>query len=510
MGSFLSIPWVWNSIIILYTLVILSIIVVVVSENRNPVKSLAWVTVLLVVPGIGLILYIVFGRNIQNKRVISRRNRRRLRRQSRRALRGARAGAGTSPTVPTSDIKIPSPILKDASSSVDDAWRPLQRLTRQLCGSPYLPDNNVEVFSDGSPMFDALLRDINAATSYINIQYYIIAGDDTARRLADALCAKARAGIKVRVIYDHVGSFRAPRRFWRQLHDAGVEVYPFFKVTFPPFGTRINCRNHRKICIIDGHTGYIGGMNIADRYLLPGPLGIWRDMHLRLQGPAVVSLQMSFAVDWNFMGKPLLDDPLPAPVLPLPSSVINPVTVPDAAMQLVVGGPTSPQMNMTLVFLKIISMARRRLWLQTPYFLPTEGLLQALQTASLAGVDVRLMLPRRSDSDMLRWASNSYVSQCLQSGIKVYFFTRGMLHSKAIIVDDDLATVGSSNFDFRSFEHNFEANMLVYSAPFNTLLRQIFLRDQADSQRVTPALWRQRSLRSRALESIMRLLAPIL
>ena len=469
--------WVWWILNILYALTILGIIAVVVSENRNPVKSLAWVTVLLVVPVVGLVLYIVFGRTIQNKRIISRRNRRKLRRLG--------AGGGTDPAK-----------IEDAG-----AVMPQINLAYALCGSHYYEGNDVGIFDNGQEKFDALLADIAAARSYINMQYYIIVNDNIGIRVMEALMERARAGVKVRLIYDHVGSFKLSNRYLRRLKEAGVEAYPFFKVVFPPFGTRINWRNHRKIVVIDGKVGYIGGMNVADRYVDGGKLfDVWRDLHLRVEGPAVFALQQSFAVDWNFMGQPLLEEG------PLATAVKGH----SVGMQLVTGGPTTQWLNMTLVFQQAIARARKCIYIQTPYFIPSEGLVHALQVAALSKVDVRLMIPRRSDSDMLRWASFSYVQECLRAGIKVYLYEKGMLHSKAIIIDDDFCTVGSTNFDFRSFEHNFEANMLIYSTDFNARMKALFVRDMRDSRRVTSSAWRHRPWREKALESVMRLFSPIL
>ncbi len=469
--------WVWWILNILYALTILGIIAVVVSENRNPVKSLAWVTVLLVVPVVGLVLYIVFGRNIQNKRIISRRNRRKLRRLG--------AGGGTDPAK-----------IEDAG-----AVMPQINLAYALCGSHYYEGNDVGIFDNGQEKFDALLADIAAARSYINMQYYIIVNDNIGIRVMEALMERARAGVKVRLIYDHVGSFKLSNRYLRRLKEAWVEAYPFFKVVFPPFGTRINWRNHRKIVVIDGKVGYIGGMNVADRYVDGGKLfDVWRDLHLRVEGPAVFALQQSFAVDWNFMGQPLLEEG------PLATAVKGH----SVGMQLVTGGPTTQWLNMTLVFQQAIARARKCIYIQTPYFIPSEGLVHALQVAALSKVDVRLMIPRRSDSDMLRWASFSYVQECLRAGIKVYLYEKGMLHSKAIIIDDDFCTVGSTNFDFRSFEHNFEANMLIYSTDFNARMKALFVRDMRDSRRVTSSAWRHRPWREKALESVMRLFSPIL
>ena len=473
----IDMAWVWWILNILYALTILGIIAVVVSENRNPVKSLAWVTVLLVVPVVGLVLYIVFGRNIQNKRIISRRNRRKLRRLG--------AGGGTDPAK-----------IEDAG-----AVMPQINLAYALCGSHYYEGNDVGIFDNGQEKFDALLADIAAARSYINMQYYIIVNDNIGIRVMEALMERARAGVKVRLIYDHVGSFKLSNRYLRRLKEAGVEAYPFFKVVFPPFGTRINWRNHRKIVVIDGKVGYIGGMNVADRYVDGGKLfDVWRDLHLRVEGPAVSALQQSFAVDWNFMGQPLLEEG------PLATAVKGH----SVGMQLVTGGPTTQWLNMTLVFQQAIARARKCIYIQTPYFIPSEGLVHALQVAALSKVDVRLMIPRRSDSDMLRWASFSYVQECLRAGIKVYLYEKGMLHSKAIIIDDDFCTVGSTNFDFRSFEHNFEANMLIYSTDFNARMKALFVRDMRDSRRVTSSAWRHRPWREKALESVMRLFSPIL
>ena len=473
----IDMAWVWWILNILYALTILGIIAVVVSENRNPVKSLAWVTVLLVVPVVGLVLYIVFGRNIQNKRIISRRNRRKLRRLG--------AGGGTDPAK-----------IADAG-----AVMPQINLAYALCGSHYYEGNDVGIFDNGQEKFDALLADIAAARSYINMQYYIIVNDNIGIRVMEALMERARAGVKVRLIYDHVGSFKLSNRYLRRLKEAGVEAYPFFKVVFPPFGTRINWRNHRKIVVIDGKVGYIGGMNVADRYVDGGKLfDVWRDLHLRVEGPAVFALQQSFAVDWNFMGQPLLEEG------PLATAVKGH----SVGMQLVTGGPTTQWLNMTLVFQQAIARARKCIYIQTPYFIPSEGLVHALQVAALSKVDVRLMIPRRSDSDMLRWASFSYVQECLRAGIKVYLYEKGMLHSKAIIIDDDFCTVGSTNFDFRSFEHNFEANMLIYSTDFNARMKALFVRDMRDSRRVTSSAWRHRPWREKALESVMRLFSPIL
>ena len=267
LSEYITNGWVWWIVNLLYGLTILGVVAVVVSENRNPVKSLAWVTVLLVVPLVGLVLYLVFGRNIQNKRIISRRNRRKLRRLTARHLTDLRHGRPP------------------------ESLQARINLASALCGSNYYEGNHAEVFDNGIDKFNALLADIAAAQHYINLQYYIIVDDNIGTRVLSALEERARAGVKVRIIYDHVGSFKLSRKALRRLKVAGVEAYPFFKVVFPPFGTRINWRNHRKIAIIDGTVGYIGGMNVADRYIDGGKMfPMWRDLHLRVTGPAVAAV----------------------------------------------------------------------------------------------------------------------------------------------------------------------------------------------------------------------------
>lgn len=486
LSQYINLTWVYWFLTVAYAVTIISIVGVIVSENRNPVKSLAWVTVLLALPALGLILYIVFGRNIKNKRIISRRNRRRLRRRE-------------------SGRKIDFNRLPH-----NDSINSIARLAHSLSGAMYYRDNNATIYNNGTDKMNALLADIAKAQHYINIQYYIISDDKTGCRLRDALVERARAGVTVRVIYDHVGSFKVKRRFFKQMQCEGIQVYPFFKVTFPGLGSRINWRNHRKLCIIDGTVGYIGGMNIADRYIDGGKFQLWRDLHMRITGSAVRALQYSFAVDWNYMGQPLLEDDIRLDEHPITQDTSSADTIPAKGMQLLTAGPTGQWSNIAFMMLKAISAARKCIFIQTPYFVPTDALLNALQVAALSGVDVRIMIPRRSDSDMLRWASSSYIKECLQAGIKIYLFEAGMLHSKSMLVDDEFATIGSTNFDFRSVEHNFESNMFVYSREFNARLRKIFLEDQAQSHRVTGSEWRRRPLTQKALESIMRLFAPIL
>ena len=476
-STYFNLPWVYYTFICIYAATTITIIGVILSENRNPVKSLAWVTVLFLLPIVGIILYLFFGRSIKNQRMISRRNRRRLRKYER------------------------APNIDKHSLGLSEESLQMINLAGTLASSPYYPDNSVEIFTDGTSKFEAFKKDLRNARHSINLQYYIFEDDNIGREIRDILIERHNSGVEIRVIYDHVGSFKVKSSFFKKMRRSGIQAYPFLKVSFPQFGTRINWRNHRKICIIDGTVGYIGGMNVADRYIDGGKkFTMWRDNHARIEGSAVASLQYSFAIDWSFMGQELITDPLPRPV-----SFDDGVGV-----QLLSSGPTAQWPNIAFQFIRVIAAAKHRVYLYTPYFLPTEALLKALQTAALAGVDVRVLMPRRSDSMMLNEASRSYVSECLRSGIKFYLYTAGMMHAKTLIVDDEYVSVGSTNFDFRSFEHNFEANIQIYSREVNAHMAEIFRDDLTSCVRILPSQWNRRPLHKKAIQSILRLLSPIL
>ncbi|MFG6385511.1 MAG: cardiolipin synthase [Muribaculaceae bacterium] len=474
-----GIDWSWarEIIFIAYALTIVSIIGIVISENRNPVKSLAWVTVLLLLPMLGIVLYLFFGRNIRNQRKLSRRYRRRLKKRAPRSSINFR------------ELNLPPETLQ------------LIRLAHSVGSAPIYNASKVDVFVSGKEKFDSLKKDLLSAKKFINLEYYIFENDKIGTEISEILMKKARSGVTVRVIYDHVGSFTVKSRFFKKMREAGILIFPFFKVSFPQLGTRLNWRNHRKLCVIDGTIGYLGGMNIADRYIDGGKkFASWRDTHVRVEGTVVSALQYAFAVDWHFMGQPLIEEEFNA----------DNNTDSNISVQMLTSGPTSQWSNISYMFHKAICSARRRIYIQTPYFLPTDSLLKGLITAALSGVDVRVLIPRKSDSHLLDNASASYISECLRSGIKIYFYEAGMLHSKLIIVDDDFVTIGSTNFDFRSFEHNFEGNLFFYSQEFTNKMLEIFREDLKQSTRVLPDAWSKRPLVRRAIESVERLLSPIL
>ena len=470
--------WLVLALMLLYAAVVIASVVVVLRENRNPIRALSWVIALVFLPGVGLVFYLFFGRSLKGIHMISRHNKRKL-------------------------MHDHTPRRVDINNlDLRGDHRTLVKLAHTLCRAPFTVNNEIEIFTDGDSKFRALKRDLRNARTLIQIQYYIFLDDRIGMEISEILMEKAREGVAVKVMYDHVGSFSAKRSFFKKMQESGVDTHPFFKVTFPQLANRINWRNHRKIVIIDSSIGYIGGMNIADRYVYGTEDGMpWRDTHFRLKGDIVESLMYSFAIDWNFLKK----HPELPHVDPDPAKIEN-----TTGVQLVTSGPTGNWNNLSMVFLKAIASARRTILIQTPYFLPTDALLSALQAASLSKVDVRIMIPEKTDSVLLHYASFSYVTQCLKAGIKVYLYEPGMLHSKTMIVDDGFVTAGSTNFDFRSFENNFECNLMIYDADLNRKMRDIFFDDLKKCRKLSLVKWRKRPLGQRFLESLLRLVSPIL
>ncbi|WP_289731078.1 cardiolipin synthase [uncultured Alistipes sp.] len=467
--------------LVVYTLTIIGVVLVIITDNRNPLKTLPWILVLVLAPGAGLAIYFFFGQNLSKRRIISRRTRKRI--TTRLEENDAAGGTGIPPQ-----------------------RLPLARLLSQTALAVPLYGSRLTPYVDGKTKMDALLEAIAGARHHIHIQYYIFSDDETGRRLRDALTAKAREGVEVRILYDDVGCTGVKKAFFEGMRADGIEAYSFLHVKFPRFTSKVNYRNHRKIGVIDGRIGFIGGMNVADRYVLGiergnGERERWRDTHFRIEGSGVAGLQASFLSDWSATTKQAVGGPAYFPA---------PERLTDNVMQIVPSGPLGKWRTLLQAVEYAVSRAAQRVWIETPYYLPSETLNAALQEAALAGIDVRLMLPERSDSRVVDLASHSYLDDMMQAGVKIAFYAPGFLHSKLLLIDDDLAVVGSANMDFRSFEHNFEVNAFVYDRAFNARLAAIYETDLGDCRRMTPGDWFRRPRTRRWAESFMRIFSPLL
>lgn len=462
---------------VVYFIAVMGTIIVVILDNRNPVKTMAWILVLTFLPFIGLVFYIFFGRNTRRERMISRKSYNRLTKR------------------PMQEF------LSQESFKFPDNQHQLMALFKNTNHSFPFEGNEITIYTMGLPKLQALIRELSQARHHIHLEYYIFEDDAVGRLVRDILIDKAKEGVEIRLLYDDVGCWHVPNRFYEEMREAGIEVRSFLKVRFPQFTSKVNYRNHRKIAVIDGKTGFIGGMNIAERYMLGFDWGIWRDTHLRIKGKAVYGLQTAFLMDWYFVDRTLITS---AEYFPSMESFGNSIA------QIVTSEPIGQWKEIMQGLTLAINSAKKYFYIQTPYFLPTEPILSALQTAALAGIDVRLMMPARADNRITHLGSCSYLNDILKAGVKVYFYQKGFLHSKLMVSDDTLSTVGSTNMDFRSFEHNFEVNAFIYDQETALRMKNIFLQDQKDSIPIQSKSWQKRPLSRKIIESIVRLLAPLL
>ncbi|MBQ9418504.1 MAG: cardiolipin synthase [Bacteroidales bacterium] len=466
---------------ILYLLIIISSIVLVIMENRKPGIAIFWVMILIFLPAIGLVFYFIFGKNHRSTRVI--------RPDEMRILADLRNKACQSHIT---------------NHPPDDKYTKLADMMHNANDAPLFLDNDVRIFTDFTPMFQSLLDDISHATRYVHIQFYKIEDDEVGRELANLLIAKAQQGLDVRLMYDSFANLFVRRRYYDHMSQGGVKVKSFLKFIPSMFTRDVNCRTHRKIVVIDGHIGYTGGMNIARRYRDGIHHGIWRDTHIRIEGSAAAQLEVALLADWRFCTKELLDRPDFFP------QVSHLATSP-APVQIVTSGPMDEWDTVMQGMVQIIAQSRRYLYLQSPYFIPSEPILLALRNAALAGVDVRLMLPDTDDRGVIMlYASESYFQDVLDAGVKVYLYHKGYLHAKTMVCDDDFLTIGSTNIDSRSFGQNFEVNAFIYSPELAIHQREIFLADMAECTAVSPADWPRRPLTRKFANGFARLLTPLL
>ena len=462
-----------------YQLIVILTIIHVVMDNRQPAKTMAWALVIWFVPVAGIVFYFFFGINTRKEKLVSKKSLDQLTKRSMLEF------------VEQRDLKLP------------EEHKPIIGLFANDNFSLPFKDSHVRLFRDGYEFFHALLREIGRARSHIHIDMYIFEDDALGNLIADALVDKVRQGVEVRLIYDDVGCWNVRQRFFERMREEGIEVAPFLPVRFPTFTSKVNYRNHRKLIVIDGLTGFVGGMNIALRYV-KGSGGLpWRDTMMQVTGGGVYSLQKAFLVDWYFVDRTLISN----------RKYYPPVCVErnDCIFQAVTSGPVSPYPQIMQGFVRMIHSARRYVFMETPYFLPNEPVLFALKTAALGGVDVRIMVPFRSDARFVEWASRSYLREVAEAGVKVSYYNAGFIHSKFVVCDDSICTCGSTNVDFRSFENNFEANAFVYDREVAVAMREMYLDDETRSFLLKDIPRRYRpGFFVRLGESLVRMLSPLM
>ncbi|WP_303966985.1 cardiolipin synthase [Sporosarcina ureae] len=478
------------SLIITSTLVINIFLAValIFLERRDPTSTWAWLLVLFFIPILGFVIYLLLGRQLRQKHL--------FRWEGRNKIGIEKLISYQLEAIENETFEFLKPDTEEYGDMIYLHLRNNHSVLTQ--------DNDVQIFTDGQEKFEALLEDLEHARDHIHIQYYIFRLDGIGKRIEEVLIRKAKSGVKVRMLFDDIGSRGLHVRHFQELITSGGEVAAFFPALLPLINPRLNYRNHRKIVIIDGRIGYIGGFNVGDEYLgLSKKFGYWRDTHLRIEGSAVHPLQTRFILDWN-QASPRTNiqyDERFFPAIPRKGTV---------AMQIVSSGPDSEWEDIKDGYLKMIFLAKDYIYIQTPYFIPDTSMLDALRIACLSGVDVRIMIPNKPDHMFVYWATYSNIGLLLKAGARVYIYENGFIHAKQIVVDDQVSSVGTANIDVRSFRLNFEVNAFIYDREKSHELAEIFEEDIQNSTELTLHAYLERERLIKVKESISRLLSPIL
>jgi cardiolipin synthase len=480
---------VWESVLTLVGSVIHvgTIFAVLVEERRRPSATLAWLLTIVFLPLAGVVLYFLIGRT----------------RASRVAARSERAAARIHEIL--DKYAVHASLAATARGEGDARTESLLRLGRRLATTPASHGNRAEILVDGPAAYRAMLAAADAAKDHIHAQFYLIEPDETGIRMRDHLVQRARAGVKVRVLTDAVGSKGLRSGFFDPLREAGGQAAQFEPVLAPwrrRKHHRVDFRNHRKIVVVDGRVGFTGGINVGGVYLGQDPtLGRWRDTHVRLDGPAALSLQTTFAEDWYSATGEVLDAECYFPKLAAQGTCV---------VEIVDSGPDRTWSPISYVYSHAIALARERVWITNPYFVPGSHLEKTLIGAALRGVDVRLLLPGISDSWLVQQVARSYYGRFLEAGVRIFEYERSFMHAKTMAVDSWVGTVGSANMDTRSFQLNFELNAFIYGREFVDELADHFLADLQHSSEIRLEQVRRTGLPARLTRAAVRLLAPLL
>lgn len=459
------------------------LLAIIILERRSPEKTIAWFLVFMVLPPLGILLYIFIGRNWKKH-------------------------------------KLNNNFAECTREFVDNIidrtnhkeFKPLLELLANNSDSPIFANNEIEVFNNGYDKFEALKAELQKAEHHIHIEYFIVKSDVIGNEIKDILIQKALAGVRVIFIIDKVGSIKLKKAYIKQLQDAGVDViyYSYFLAPLlRRFNTQLNYRNHRKIVVIDGKVGFLGGMNIGDDYLGKGKLGYWRDTHIMVKGDFVFGLQAVFLNDYLHIKRTngsndifLGETNKYCPVITGEGNKI---------MQLVLSGPDSEYPSIMQCALKMISMAQKSIWITTPYFIPSESLQEALKVAALGGVEIRILFPGRFDHYIVYQASHTYLRELIKYGAKVYFYDKeAFVHAKVITIDGEICSVGTANMDIRSYMLNYEVNTVIYDKEITARLERDFEEDVQKSILITEEYYDKMPVLQKFIQSLARVLSYLL
>lgn len=470
---------IWNFALIVYIVFLLVLIytIIIDYDDKNPVKTICWILVVIFLPLIGLLAYYMVGRNVSKKRSKFRAWREEFNRHR-------QSDSTTGKHVPIHP----------------EHYKELKSLILNLEQSPVFGGNKISVYPGGKSKFCSLFEDIEYAEAHIHIFYYAIGDDHIGKELKEKLIRKVKQGVKIRLLYDGLGCNKTNRKYFKEMIEAGIEVKTFLPLSFPRFLRSVNYRNHKKIVIIDGKIAYTGGINVKDIYIDGLPWGKWNDIHFKVEGSGASGLQSVFLADWYYASGQYLSSSEYYPDVEVFGEV---------PIQVVNAEPLGMHSNVMEAMFTAISRAKKYVYIETPYFIPTESLLQAIQTVSMSGVDVRLIMPKKSDNDFVQYASNSYVEKLLRNKVRVYQYLNGFTHSKLIIIDDELVIAGSANMDIRSLELLFETNLFMYDREVSQTVKSIYQTDMENSEELNLHNWLNRSRSVKFREACFRLFSPV-
>jgi cardiolipin synthase len=475
---------IWTLLVAINYALAIALIVFILFKQLNPSKTISYILVLMVFPFLGLIVYVLFGQDYRKTKIFNRKN--------------------------ILDQQIVKELLdklklkKSQEDQVEEILQEKSKLFKLIYNgekSKLTTFNHVRVLINAEEKFDVLFSDLKKAKHHIHLEYYIFNDDVIGTELIDLLCKKAQEGVEVRFVYDDVGS-KISSKNKRRLTEAGVLHFPFMPVLFSGLTGKMNYRDHRKIIVIDGEIGYLGGINIADHYINSGKTDYWRDTHIRIDGEAVKPLQILFFTTWDFVQ----DEGIKLSASYFPEYRPNN----RSGVQIISSGPDTDWPNIMEAIFAAITAARSYVYITTPYFIPNDEILAALQIAARSGVEVKLLIPYTSDSWISGSATNSYLQVMLEAGVEVYRYKRGFIHAKTMVLDDEVCSVGTANMDYRSFEINFEVNAFIYDKEISKQLRMQFLTDLEDAEVLSLDSWEKRPIGRKLIESLSKLLAPLL
>jgi cardiolipin synthase len=474
----------------LYTIIVIVVCLNIIYNTPSTAKALAYVLVAIFLPVIGIAIYFTLGLNYRKKKLYSK-----------KIVSDKNALADLRNRITLESEK--------AWDTKEPAIQKHKKLALYLLNdgmSPLTGGNEVKLLINGEEKFPEVLKALENAKHHIHIEYYIFEDGEIGEKIKDVLIRKAKEGVNVRFIYDDFGSRTIRKEFVKELIDAGVQAFPFYKIIFIIFANRVNYRDHRKIIIVDGCTGFVGGINVSDRYINdPKDRSqlFWRDTHVKITGPGVYYLQYLFICDWNFCsGKHLK--------LEKDFFCTKPTANGKAVVQIAASGPDSDVPTLMFSMVEVIGLAENELLITSPYFIPGESIMNALHVAALSGVKVKILVPKKSDSALVNAAARSYYGELLAAGVEIYLYKKGFVHAKTLVSDGQLSIIGTANMDHRSFELNFEVNSMIYDTTTAEQLRDVFYDDLKDSTKINPNTWKRRPFYKQLPEKVARLLSPLL